>query len=225
MSVLTAENICVSHDGRQVLSNVSFGVDRGDWLCILGGSGAGKSCLIRAVLKLTEIDSGRITYGEGIMPTTVGYLPQHADASPAMPQTVREIVSGGLITKKHFFLHMSRGDKMRVNAIINALEMDDIADRRFVDLSGGQKQKVMLARAFCASNGLIALDEPVAGLDAIASANLYRMVRQINQNGTTVIMASNNEQEALMYSSHILCLDGANVFFGRTIDYIKDRKH
>lgn len=218
---IEVQGLCAAYEGRTVLKDVSFSVEQGEWMCIVGENGMGKSTLIRCLLGVVQPTGGKILYGDGVAPSSIGYLPQQTDYRPDFPSTVREIVRGGLMSRKRAFVWLSRAEKKRADQAMETLHIADLAGRRFADLSGGQKQRVLLARTLCASNGLLILDEPVTGLDAAAASELFHTIRLIHSMGATVIMSANDIQTALMHATHILELHGEVVFNGTCQQYLR----
>ena len=219
--LIEVQNLCAAYEGRQVLENVSFSVGEGEWLCLVGENGAGKSTLIRCLLGVVQPTEGVIKYGEGIVPSSIGYLPQQTDCRPDFPSSVREIVRGGLMSRKRAFVWLSRKEKQKADEAMEKLAITDLADRKFADLSGGQKQRVLLARTLCTANGLLILDEPATGLDAAATSELFRTVRHIHSMGTTVILSANDARTAIQYATHMLQLNGRVVFSGTSQQYLR----
>lgn len=221
MAILTAKDLCASYEGKRVLTDISFEVDRGNCLCVVGENGVGKSTLIRCLTGMVKPDSGSITYGEGVRPSTIGYLPQQGEYRPEFPSTVKEIVRSGLIGRKRAFIWFGDGEKERVRSALERLGISDLRDRRYCDLSGGQKQRVLLARTLVASDSVMVLDEPTIGLDAVATAELYETVRQIHESGVTVVMSASDAKAALLYATHILQLRGRALFYGAAQEYLR----
>ena len=100
------------------------------------------------------------------------------------------------------------------------LSISDLKKQSYQDLSGGQQQRVLLARAMCATTSLLLLDEPVAGLDPVVTAEMYSIIKSLNEKGITIIMISHDISAATEYASHILHLHQKPLFFGKTEDYI-----
>lgn len=221
MAILSVQNLCASYEGRRVLTDISFEVNRGDYLCIVGESGVGKSTLMRCLMGMTKPDAGSVAYGEGVRPSLIGYLPQQGDYRPDFPSSVKEIVRSGLIGRKRAFIWFGAGEKEKVRKAMEQLGIWDLRDRRYCDLSGGQKQRALLARTLVATDSLMALDEPATGLDAVATSELFETVRQIHESGVTVVMSANDAKVALLYATHILQLRGRALFFGSAQQYLR----
>lgn len=219
MSQIKAENLTLAYDGHTVLSELSFSVQKGDYLCIVGENGSGKSTLVRALLGLKRPVSGAITFGDGLSRKDIGYIPQRTEIARDFPATVREVVMSGLLSDS-FFPALSRQCRASAAAAMERLGITDIKDRPITALSGGQRQRVLLARAICASEKLMLLDEPVAGLDVLITSQLYDIIAELNQKkSVTVIMVSHDIPAAMKYATKILHLGTPDFFFGTPEEY------
>lgn len=221
MSLLRCENLSFAYDGVTVVSGLNFTVEEGDYLCIIGENGAGKSTLIRGLLRLKRPSSGTAQMGDGLRAREIGYLPQQTQIQKDFPASVREVVLSGCLNRMGLRPFYSRAEKDRARENMEALEILDLQDACYRDLSGGQQQRVLLARALCAAQKLILLDEPVSGLDPVATRSLYEQVARINrERGITVIMVSHDIDASLKNASHILHLgQEGQLFFGTSDEY------
>ena len=209
------------YDKKEAVSDVSFTVNRGDYLCILGENGTGKSTVVKLLVGLLKPESGMIEYF-GINHTEIGYLPQSVQTSSDFPASVYEVVLQGRFEKlgKRFFY--SSADKTAAEENMKLLSVDSLRNKSFASLSGGQKQRVLLARALCATGSVIVLDEPVSGLDPIATAEMYDVIRDLNRNkNITVIMVSHDTKTVSKYATKILHIKREVMFFGDTEEYEK----
>ncbi|MBR5409405.1 MAG: ABC transporter ATP-binding protein [Clostridia bacterium] len=220
MEQLICKNLTLGYDGRAVSKNVSFTVNRGDYLCIVGENGAGKSTLVKALLGLNPPLSGTIEYRVSEKKRAIGYLPQHSDVQRDFPATVREIVLSGNVGKMGLRPFYTRQEKEDARFQMERLGILELQDRCYRDLSGGQKQRVLLARALCATKEMLLLDEPVAGLDPLVTNAMYELISRLNREGVTIIMVSHDIAAAVRYATHILHLGAEPVFFGEKRDYI-----
>ena len=220
MALITCENVSLGYDGRVVQSGVSFAVDPGDYLFIVGENGSGKSTLMKTVLGLQKPLSGRITFGEGLRQTEIGYLPQQTAVQKDFPATVREIVLSGCqarIGRKPFY---GREEKRMARQNMERMCLTELSGRCYRELSGGQQQRVLLARALCATQRLLVLDEPVAGLDPRVTADMYALIRRLNrEDGITMMMISHDLSAAVREATHILHV-GGELFFGTKEAYL-----
>lgn len=221
MTYLTCQNLCLGYEGREILHDLNFSVNAGDYLCIVGENGSGKSTLIKTVLGLREPFAGYIGYDGGLRQTEIGYLPQQTDIQRDFPASVREIVLSGCLSSRGICPFYRAEDKKRAEENMEKMGISELSDRCYRDLSGGQQQRVLLARALCATKKMLLLDEPVSGLDPFATAEMYRLIADLNRNdGITVLMVSHDIGAALTYATHILHI-GSRIFFGRREEYEK----
>ena len=220
MSLISCKEICLSYENNTVIEKLSFNVESGDYLCIVGENGSGKSTLVKAMLGLKETTSGHLHFGEGIKKGEIGYLAQQTTAQKDFPASVYEVVlSGCLADKKTLFY--TRKQKMLVKENMEKLNVLQLKNRCFRELSGGQQQRVLLARALCATKKLVLLDEPVNGLDPVVTNELYSIIRSINHDyGITIVMVSHDLDSAIKNASHILHLNKNDYFYGTVNEYL-----
>ena len=220
MAILTCNDLCFGYDGRALLRKLSFSVQAGDYLCIVGENGSGKSTLMRTILGLQPPISGEVILGEGLKQTEIGYLPQQTHVQRDFPASVREIVLSGCQGRLGLRPFYGAEEKRRAAEAMERLGIAELERRCYRELSGGQQQRVLLARALCATEKLLLLDEPVAGLDPIATEEMYRQIEALNKEGTTIIMISHDMHYALGHASHILQI-GSDWFYGSKADYLR----
>ncbi len=222
MSQIICRDLTLGYDKKVVSSGISFEINRGDYLCIVGDNGSGKSTLMKALLRLVPILDGQIDFSEGLTYRDIGYLPQQTEIQRDFPASVEEVVLSGCIGHKGFLPIYNRSDKIRAHKNLRRLGIDGMQKHPYKELSGGQQQRVLLARALCAADKMILLDEPVSALDPAATAEMYRAIESLNRDdGMTVIMVSHDIGAALKYATHILHIGHTPLFFGTKDDYIK----
>ena len=218
MAQLTCSGVALGYEGHIVLKGLDFSVNAGDYLCIVGENGSGKSTLMKTILGLIKPADGTITWGEGLKENEIGYLPQQTVVQRDFPATVQEIVLSGCqgrVGRRPFY---SRAEKELARENMERMRILPFARRCYRELSGGQQQRVLLARALCATQKILLLDEPVSGLDPRVTAEMYDLIRRLNQEGVTIIMISHDIEAAVRYASHILHV-GSEIFFGTVDEY------
>ncbi len=221
MSILSCNHVTFGYDGVPILKDINFAVGRDTYLCVIGENGAGKSTLIKGILGLIKPMAGRIETGEGLKHSEIGYLPQQTVVQKDFPASVFEVVLSGRLNSLGFRPFFSSKDREIALENIEKMGITKIKDSCYQELSGGQQQRVLLARALCATKKLLLLDEPVAGLDPVATAELYKLIAGINkEQQIAVIMVSHDMQAAMKYSNHILHLSHRQLYFGKTEDYV-----
>lgn len=204
MALLSCKNVTCGYSGTAVLRDLSFTVEEGNYLCIVGENGAGKSTLMKTILGLMSPLSGEITVGDGLERSQIGYLPQQTVVQRDFPASVREIVRSGCQSRCGLRPFYSREEKKLAEDNMARMGISSLASRCYRELSGGQQQRVLLARALCATGKLLLLDEPVAGLDPKVTEDMYQLIWQLNREGITIIMISHDIHAAAQYASHIL---------------------
>lgn len=222
MALITCRDASFAYEGSVAVSGLHFEVRAGDYLCVVGENGSGKSTLMKGLLRLKAPQSGSVLLGDGLKPNEIGYLPQQSAAQKDFPASVYEVVLSGRLGARGILPFYARKDKAAAAENLRRLGIEALRQRCYRELSGGQQQRVLLARALCSTKKLLLLDEPVAGLDPVATQELYRLIESVNRKtGLTVIMVSHDIRSAVRYASHILHLQGAQAFFGTTEEYLR----
>lgn len=222
MSQIECRDLVLGYEKRAVAEEINFSVNRGDYLCILGENGSGKSTLIKTLLGLNKPLSGEINFGDRLQAKEIGYLPQQTLAQRDFPASVWEIVLSGCLNRSGLRPFYSRLEKDIARENMEQLGISHLAKRCYRELSGGQQQRVLLARALCATRKMLLLDEPVAGLDPKATAELYEVIYELNQkHGITIVMVSHDIMAAIPYATHVLHLSHKPLFWGIKDDYVK----
>ena len=219
MPQIICENASLGYDGKPIVTDLSFTVNAGDYLCIVGENGSGKSTLMKTILNLTAPLAGAIRM-EGLRPTEIGYLPQQTQVQRDFPASVQEIVRSGFQGQCGLRPFYTREEKAVAARNLERLGLGGFERRCYRELSGGQQQRVLLARALCATRKCLLLDEPVSGLDPKAAAQMYEIIRQLHQEGITIIMISHDLESALNHATHVLHI-GKELFFGAKEAYLR----
>lgn len=224
MTYISCNNLSIGYEGKVIIENLNFHVNKGDYLCIIGENGTGKSTLIKTILNLQNPKSGNISLGEGLKKYDIGYLPQQTMIQDDFPATVWEIVLSGTLSKcgKRFFY--GKKEKALAKENIKKMGLENMIKSSYRKLSGGQKQRVLLARALCATTKVVLLDEPVAGLDPKVTSELYNIINDINKEKISVIMVS-HDMKAIEYASHVLMLYENGYYYGEKDDFLNKYKY
>jgi zinc transport system ATP-binding protein len=221
MAYITCKDLTLGYEGKAVSRNINFKVEPGDYLCIVGENGAGKSTLVKTLLHLITPMSGQIIMGDGLKEKEIGYLPQQTVVQRDFPASVFEIVLSGTLNKCGLRPFYSKKEKMTAKENMKKMDIWNLRKRCYRELSGGQQQRVLLARALCATSKLLLLDEPVAGLDPKVTAEMYQLIKNLNDSGVTIIMVSHDMHASCRYATHILQVGKQQLFFGNVKDYVK----
>jgi len=221
MAQISAHKVTMSYEKKLVLSEISFDVNQGDYLCIVGENGSGKTTLMKGILGLIPLKSGTIRFDDGVKANQIGYLPQQTSIQKDFPASVFEVVLSGCLSRigrKPFY---SAKEKKKVLENLERLGIEELKNKSYKSLSGGQQQRVLLARALCAAEKIVLLDEPVTGLDPVVTGEFYQIVKELNQSGVTILMISHDIKAAVENAGKILHLGSTMKFFGTASDYLK----
>jgi zinc transport system ATP-binding protein len=208
--LMQAEGLSLGYEGRIVLKDLSFTLDRGDYFCVVGENGSGKTTLIRGILGLLNPVRGSLILG--ISAREIGYLSQEAAAKDDFPAGVLEIVLSGFLGSMGLRPFYRSGEKREAEERLRQMGAADLKDRCYRELSGGQRRRVLLARALCGSKKLLVLDEPASGLDPLVREDLYALLQKINREGISVVMVTHDTEAARKYANHILTLRREDVY-------------
>lgn len=219
MSIIEVKNLSKSYGRRQVLQGLSFSLSAGDHLYIVGENGSGKTTLMKTLLGLVTPDSGEVCL-HGLRRTEIGYLPQQTEIQSDFPAAAKEVVLSGTLGGKQGLPFYTRRDRKTAENMMKKLHIEDIRNASFRELSGGQQQRVLLARALCAAKQVLLLDEPITGLDPVATAQFYEIMEQLHHDGMTIIIISHDVSCAVHYGNKILHLGEREHFFGTTEEYV-----
>jgi len=213
MRVLEVQNLSVQFGDNNILEDISFDVDEGDFLLILGPNGAGKSVLIKTLLGINRQYAGDFLFFNKSIDAVrdwIAYVPQYVDFDQTFPLTVSEVVRMGLIGVKFRYANK------RIRAALGQVKMEKLGDRYFGDLSGGQKKRVLIARALVRKPKLLIMDEPLAGIDVIGEEGFYDLLKKWHkQMGLTTMMISHDISLVHKIATKVLCLNVKRVCFNQ----------
>ncbi len=219
MAQLACNHLTLGYENGAILRDLSFSVEQGDYLAIVGENGSGKTTLMKTVLGLMKPLKGEILFGDGLKKFEIGYLPQQSFIQRDFPASVWEVVLSGCLSMGKFRPFYGKKERERARKNIEKMRLTELTKRSYRELSGGQQQRVLLARALCATEKILLLDEPVSGLDPKVTAEMYEIIKTLNQEGITIIMISHDIRAALHYANKILHIGKEN-FFGSVEGYL-----
>lgn len=218
MSLLSCERMTLRYGHMTAVQEVSFTVEKGELLCIVGENGSGKSTLIKGILGLHPLAEGDIIWGEGVR-KSVGYLPQRAPERRDFPASVTEVVFSGLLSGSHRPWYTAE-EKERAFFYMERLKISDLRKKSYRALSGGQQQRVLLCRALCGARKMILLDEPANGLDPLASGELYDLLDNLRrEEKLAAVMVTHDWENAMKYADRILHMATRPLFLGNAEEY------
>ncbi|MEK5052602.1 metal ABC transporter ATP-binding protein [Niallia sp. FSL K6-0212] len=218
-TVLTVENVSAAYRKNEVLSDVSFQVEKGTLTSIVGPNGAGKSTLLKVILELHHAISGEVNFfGETYQTakSRIGYVPQRGSVDWDFPTNALDVVTMGLYGQIGWLKWPKKEHKQKAMAALKEMKMEDYADRQISQLSGGQQQRVFLARALAQDADLYFLDEPLAGVDATTEKAIMETLKMLKERGKTVMVVHHDLQTVEEYFDHVLLLNKTVIAHGPT---------
>ena len=219
------KSVTVAFEGHAAVENVCLKLERGEYTVMLGRNGSGKSTLMRAMLGLVRPKSGQILVGDGLRRDHIGYMPQKTQAQSDFPAAVEEVVRSGLINRMGRRMFYTAEEKARAFENMRLLSIEDLRKTSYAALSGGQQQRALLARALCAADGLLMLDEPVSALDPEATEEFYGVLRMLHrERGMAILMISHDVRSAVRDADKVVVLDREVRFDGTRAAYAQWRK-
>ena len=221
MTQISVRDVTISYEKKPVVSHVSFEVESGDYLCVVGENGAGKTTLLKGILGLIPVKRGSVDFEEGVKSNQIGYLPQQTQIQKDFPASVYEVVLSGCLNRIGLRPFFSASEKRRAMEKMRELGIEKMKYQSYKMLSGGQQQRVLLARALCAADRVLLLDEPFSGLDPLVSVELYQIIKELNQKGVTIIMITHDVKAAVENAGKILHLGTSAVFCGTAEAYLQ----
>lgn len=225
MSIIELKNITLGYENHIVLKNINIDIDEKDFLCIVGPNGSGKSTLIKGILGLIKPIKGEVRFNN-LKQTFIGYMPQETKVDSNFPASVFEIVLSGTLNRLGRKSFYTSAEKNIALNNLKILGISKLKDKNFCDLSGGERQKVLLARSLCATTKLLILDEPSNNLDSKSKKDLYSTILKLNkESGITIIMITHDLDHDNLLGNKILSLREDEIFYGSTEEFIRRIHH
>ncbi|WP_293896712.1 MULTISPECIES: metal ABC transporter ATP-binding protein [unclassified Sphaerochaeta] len=200
-------SVSFSYPALQVLEDVSFHFHTGEFIALVGPNGSGKTTLLKLILGLEQPQSGTISLlGQSPKKSSslIGYVPQHASYDPTFPITVEEVVRMGLVES------VKRGQRkqelQQASWALQQVELAHLASRPYSDLSGGQRRRVLVARALCAKPSMLILDEPAANMDKESERRLYATLANL-KGETTILIVTHDMRQVSDLTDRVFCID------------------
>lgn len=204
-TIIRLNHIYAEYDGKQVLNDICLEVCDHDYMGIIGPNGGGKTTLIKIILGLKQPSSGTVEFfrkGQRVKELSIGYLPQYNEIDKKFPISVYEVVLSGLSRQKRLFHPFTSQQHAQVEETLRQMELEDFKHRHIGSLSGGQLQRVLLARAIVAHPDVVVLDEPNTYIDKRFQAQMYEMLNKVNQD-CAIIIVSHDIAEILNNVKHV----------------------
>ena len=229
--IIRVENLSFNYSQTEILKDISFIVEPGDFIGLAGPNGAGKTTLIKVILGLLPITNGRLElFGEQQKTfsdwSKIGYLPQKlATINSLFPATVKEVVALGLLSEKKLPKGIKNNDNKKVEVILEELGISDLKKRMLSELSGGQQQKVFLARSLVSNPEILIFDEPSTALDPESREAFFQLIKRLNQkNGIAIILITHDTSYIGKYANKFLYIDKELIYFGKFSDFCQSTK-
>lgn len=209
--IITLSHVTAGYDGRPQLIDVSLSIHRGDYVGVVGRNGGGKTTLVRTMLGLIRPMEGEVSYydadGQPVRRLRTGYLPQYSSIDRDFPLSVREVILTGFDGDKKLWSRYSESQREAAARIMERMRLNDLASRPIKALSGGELQRVLLARAVVASPDVLMLDEPNTYIDAPSQQLMHELLAQENAAGCAVVMVSHDAEQVHAMARTILTVD------------------
>ncbi len=224
---IRVESLAVKLGNREVLEGITFEVKTGELTGIIGPNGAGKTTLLRAILGLLPIERGELSV-LGVsrdnlhqIRAQVGYMPQRQSFERRFPLLVADVVATGLLTPQTLLRRLAGGQEKVINAL-REVDMEHFAARPFQDLSGGEQQRVLLARSLVRRPSLLLLDEPTAGLDFPAQKSFIDLLQELKlKEDLTVVLVSHDLISVAPAADQLVCINRAMHIHGHPADVLR----
>lgn len=223
MSIIEVKNLNFSYKSNPVLENVSFEIEKGDYVGILGPNGGGKTTLLKILIGLLQPQSGTVKiFGKEIQKlkdkSEIGYVPQRiAQDSITFPATVYEVVESGRVAKIGLFGRLGEADRKATDRALDIAGIRDLKDKLVGDLSGGQRQRVYVARALTREPQILILDEPFVGIDLSSQEDFYSFLKELNEKQKiTILFVSHDIDMVSEEVKSVICLNRGLLCIGST---------
>ena len=205
MFLLKCNKLTLGYNNKDILHSFDYGIHSGEYLCIIGRNGCGKTTLLRGLAGVLRPKSGKIELCDNLRRNQIGYLPQITIAQKDFPASVEEIVLSAFQGKSLLLPFYGKALRKRASECLELTRTENLRKESFRELSGGQKQRVLLARALCAAERLLLLDEPVTGLDPESSQNMYSIIKDLHEKkNMTIVMVTHDIEAAHSNATRIL---------------------
>ena len=225
MPLLSVKKLRLKYGEQIIIKDASFTLESGDFACVVGANGSGKSTLIKGILGLIKPASGAIEFGENLDQTKIGYLPQDTRPDANFPATVEEIVLSGCLghmKMRPFYCHHEKKHAMESLAMLG---IENLAKHSFANLSGGQRQKVLLARSLSATKKLLILDEPSNNLDYKSRKDFYKTLAKLNRDQhLAIIMITHDLDADDLIGNKVIAIENGAATIAKTEDYLEKYK-
>ncbi len=207
MEQIICKNLAVGYEKMAVQSHIDLSISQGDFWAIVGNNGTGKTTFMKTLLGLLSPIAGSIELSPGLKFNDIGYLPQQTQRQKDFPASVWEVVLSGHINKHGLRPFYTKQEKEKSLELLEKIGISSLKNTSYSKISGGQQQRVLLARALCALSKIIFLDEPTSALDPDSTADMYRLLHTLNEEGLTIVMITHDIHNSLSHANKVLLFD------------------
>mgnify|MGYP001047395867 CR=1 FL=1 len=221
------DNLSVGYDKKALIHDICIGIEKGEIVTLIGPNGSGKSTILKSITRQLQIIGGKVYFDDRNL-NSFSYKELSTRMAVVLTERMRpelmtchDIVATGRYPYTGRLGILTKRDEELVEEAMEAVHAQELGNQDFNAISDGQRQRVLLARALCAADRLLILDEPVTGLDPVATGELYNLIKLVNLcNDITVIMVTHDIENALREAKHILCVDRAGCFYGTVSEFL-----
>ena len=221
MELIEIEKLSLGYDKQVIIKNLNIVIEENDFICVVGANGSGKSTFIKSLLGLIKPMKGKIIF-KNLSRNFIGYMPQENKVDQNFPASVMEIVLSGTLNNMGYRPFYSKREYEIAEKNLKLLKIDKLKNKSFRDLSGGERQKVLLARSLSATTKLLILDEPSNNLDINSRKDLFKAIKTLNEKyNITIIMVTHDLDHDNLIGNKILSLREEEIFFGSTEEFVR----
>lgn len=221
MSLISVKKIRLGFGKTIAIFDANFEINQGDFVCIVGANGSGKTTLIKAILGLFSPVSGSIKFGDKVSSKDIGYLPQELNLEQNFPALVSEVVLSGCLSKMGHKICYGKKEEQKMQEVLKMLSISKFQNKSFDELSGGQKQKVLLARALVSEPKLLFLDEPSNNLDSDSREEFYQTLIELNNSKKiTILMVTHDLDKKDLIGNKIVAIEEGVAKLYTTKEYL-----
>jgi len=225
-AIIVSDGCCVQLANNPALDDVTFEIKKGKKVAVVGPNGGGKSTLFNAIAGLVPIINGSLKIN-GMSPKeakgTISYVPQRDLINKNFPLSVKQVVEMGLINKNTLNLFSRKEINLKIKEALTNVGLSEKINENINNLSGGQFQRVLIARGLAQDADILLLDEPSAGLSPVAIKEVFEIVKEINSKGVAILLVEQNAKRALNFSDRGYVLDqGRNAYQGKGQELLND---
>jgi zinc transport system ATP-binding protein len=219
--ILKFENVNYFIGQTQILNDINFELNKGDFLSIIGANGSGKTTLLKLILKIKESQSGKITLNNSTENINIGYVPQAKTLDLSFPAIALELVANGI--NRNWSFRISQKQKEQSLETLKKINAEHLAMKQLSDLSGGELQRIYLARAIIKNPEILLLDELATGIDMVCENDVNSIIKKLNAElKTTIIMVTHDLDSAYNQANKLLLLNKKVIYFGETCSGFTD---